>query len=150
MPEQTQPTIPGAAEIAAIASLLLGEAGWVMMKSAAYRFLRLEDLQWALVPALMASQFSRFHDNGVPVGFVAWARVSEEIDARIEAGDDVLKPEYWTSGDRHWLMIVLGPEGREQGLIDEVAKGPLKGKTFKYRRTVAGGARETVIVAPQP
>lgn len=138
------PIAPTQAQIAATASLIFGEAAWLLMKSPMYKHLFLADLEWALLPALMANQFKRFHSDGVPIGFIAWAKVSAEVDARLAAGFPKLQPQDWTSGEQYWLVIVLGPEGKENVLIDEVMKGPLQGKSVKFRRMNADGVWEVV------
>jgi cytolysin-activating lysine-acyltransferase len=135
---------PTQAQIAATASLIFGEAAWMMMKSPNHRHLFLADLEWALLPALQAHQFKRFHSQGVPVGFIAWAKVSPEVDARLTAGDGKLAPGDWTSGDIVWVVTMLAPQGMEKQLLAELVAGELKGMNFKVHNRRPDGSREVL------
>ena len=98
----------------------------VLMRDANFRNLRLADLEWLVLPAIMSGQFSLAHalaqpgaakseDGGtlVPVAVAMWARVSPAIDKALSESLDKpvrLKAGDWTSGDNVWPMAVAGDQ----------------------------------------
>lgn len=87
----------------------------LFMRSPQHKERSLEDLSWLALPAIMSGQFTlaegRVKSNGmmVPVAVITWARVSAEVDARLQAeGPAALRPEDWSSGDICWLMDAIG------------------------------------------
>jgi hemolysin-activating ACP:hemolysin acyltransferase len=124
------------------------QAVTVMMRDPNFRNLPLGDLEWLLLPPLMAGQF-RFGnmatqqpgDNQqaaqmVPVALALWARVSAEIDKTLSEKPD--KPARlplgeWVSGDRIWLMYVAGDPRAMPGFMKQLAKNQFKGQDVKLR-----------------
>ena len=99
----------------------------VMLRDANFRNLRLAQLEWLVIPPVMAGQWRlaqlkpeqvAIKDNGsresnivVPVAAALWANVSQEIDKRLSEGLDkplLLRPNEWVSGDIPWLVAVAG------------------------------------------
>ena len=124
----------------------------VLMRDPNFRQMRLADLEWLVLPPVMAGQFSlaqapspawpRQGQGGqeggvlVPVAVALWARVSAAIDkglsenldkpVRLRAGD-------WASGDNVWLMAVAGDQRAVPKFLEQLAKTEFKGQRVKMR-----------------
>ncbi len=64
-------------------SELLGQAAWVMMRSAPHRHLFVGDLEWLLLPPIACKQFRLWRRDNMPVAFASWALLSDEVEARL-------------------------------------------------------------------
>lgn len=144
----------------------------VLMRDRNFRQMRLADLEWLVLPPLMAGQFrlaqmpappqqggagsapgrlqggTKGKDGGVlvPVAAALWARVSATIDKQLsESLDKVvrLNPADWASGDNIWLMAVGGDQRVLPKFIDQLAKTEFKGQRVKMR---VRGPDNTVVV----
>src|SRR5215510_2623391 len=100
----------------------------VLMRDQNFRNMRIADLEWLVLPPIMAGQFRLAHmpapprpgepakptDKGgvlVPVAVALWARVSPQIDKGLSENLDKpvrLRTNQWASGDIIWLMAVAG------------------------------------------
>ena len=126
----------------------------VLMRDANFRNMRLSDLEWLVLPPVMAGQFSLAQapspharakgkagaeqEGGVlvPVAVALWARVSDAIDkglsesldkpVRLRAGD-------WASGDNVWLMAVAGDKNAVPKFLEQLAATQFKGQRVKMR-----------------
>ena len=114
-----------------------GEIVSLLMRSSSYKNYALTDLEWLVVPALLAGQFSvataQSKTNGLtaPVGLVLWASVSEEIDKRLSAAPGQpprLMPAEWKSGHILWVIVAAGDLRVVQGLLKQ-----LQGKQWSNR-----------------
>jgi cytolysin-activating lysine-acyltransferase len=131
----------------------------VLMRDANFRQLRLADLEWLVLPPIMAGQFSLAQapsplgrgqkgEGGVlvPVAVALWARVSDAIDKTLSESLDQpvrLGPADWASGDNIWLMAVAGDRRAVPKFLEELAKGEFKGQRVKMR---VRGPDNTVVV----
>lgn len=132
----------------------------VMMRDANYKNLRIADLEWLLLPPLLAGQckvaVSRYRKDGpiVPVAAALWARVSASIDKRLTENLDkppVLRANEWTSGDNIWLIALAGEKVALAGLLGDLQKTALKGKTAKFRAQKKDGTMSVQnLKAPPP
>jgi cytolysin-activating lysine-acyltransferase len=121
----------------------------VLMRDANFRNMRLSDLEWLVLPPVMAGQFSlaqapsphgraKGQDGGVlvPVAVALWARVSAAIDkglsenldkpVRLRAGD-------WACGDHVWLMAVAGDQRAVPKFLERLAETEFKGQRVRMR-----------------
>ena len=113
----------------------LGEAVMLLSRDPKWRHASLADLEWLLLPAISANQFMTLRgkvkdkdgkETGltIPVGLALWAKVSEEVDAKLKAQKDAgapfrLAPQDWKSGDIAWLMLSVGPEAIVEKLSEK-------------------------------
>ena len=119
-----------------------GEIVSVLMRSPHYRHYSLTDLEWLVVPPLLAQQFTlaeaRTKEGGIPapVGVALWARVSDEVDKKLVDNLDRpvrLRPDEWTSGDTLWLIDVVGAPEAVKAMIERMSEAVFEGKPFKLR-----------------
>jgi hemolysin-activating ACP:hemolysin acyltransferase len=93
-----------------------------LMSTARYRHQTISDLEHLVTEPLMRNRIaiasakpSDGLEQGQMVGLAYWAKVSEEVEAKIkeQIKNSVfpirLKPEEWESGDRLWLLDVVAP-----------------------------------------
>ena len=126
----------------------------VLMRDPNFRRMRLADLEWLVLPPLMAGQYrlaqapsplarakgkaAGAQDGGVlvPVAVALWARVSDTIDKQLMDNLDApmrLGPGDWASGDNVWLIAVAGDKRAVPTFLDRLAKTEFKGKRVKMR-----------------
>jgi cytolysin-activating lysine-acyltransferase len=141
----------------------LGQIVWLFDQSTLHRELKIKDLSSSIAPAILASQFrifrfgptpafaqsdpadflklgmSREGLEQLPLGLALWALLSEEAEARLEAGER-LSANDWTSGDRLWLVEMISPFATPENKLSEIMlldliNGPFKGRAFSLHRT---------------
>ena len=131
-----------AAAGAKLVSAAFGEITTLLMRAPGYKHYTLSDLEWLVIPPLLANQFTlaeaRSKETGLsaPVGIALWARVSEETDARLSASLETpvkLRPDEWQGGDILWLIDAVGPPKIVQALLQRLRTQDFKGKSFKLR-----------------
>ena len=127
----------------------------VLMRDPNFKKLTLADLEWLVLPPLMAGQFRLAHmqqpqpgnekqEAGmlVPVAVALWARVSPAIDKRLSENLDEavrLQPNEWASGDKLWLMVAAGDPRTVPSFVQQLEKTEFKDKQVKLRRRGADG-----------
>ncbi|MGH6690300.1 MAG: toxin-activating lysine-acyltransferase [Gammaproteobacteria bacterium] len=124
----------------------------VLMRDPNFRKLRLADLEWLVIPPIMAGQFRLAHamrptaaskadktpraSVSTPVAVALWARVSSEIDKGLSENLDKqvrLQPNQWASGDKVWLMAAGGDRRALPHFLKQLADDVLKGEHVKMR-----------------
>ncbi len=127
---------------AKLVSATFGEIVTLLMRAPGYRHYALSDLEWLVIPPLLANQFTlaeaRAREGGLtaPVGVALWARVSDETDARLASALDGplrLRPDEWQGGDNLWLIEAVGPPKIVQALLQRLKTHEFKGRRFKLR-----------------
>ncbi len=154
----------------------LGQIVWLLSQSPVHRELRIRELEWSIMPAVVHEQFrifrfgptpgldsvdpKSFGSAGVtkesleqlPLGVAIWAKMSAEAEAKLEKGER-LAPEDWRSGDRVWLVELIAPFATPENKMTEVMlldlmQGPFSGVPFNLHRTdPATGRRDKVHVS---
>jgi cytolysin-activating lysine-acyltransferase len=141
----------------------LGQVVWLMTQSPAHRELSIKQLEWAVMPALVAEQFRIFRFGPLPgldratvdklastgraigaieqlpLGVALWAKLSAQAEQRLEDGEP-LRAEDWKSGDRVWLVELISPFATPQNKLAEVMlldliHGPFRQTPFSLHRT---------------
>ena len=124
-----------------------GEVVAILMRSQNHRGLRLADMEWLVVPAVLTRQFviarakpqEDANAASVPIGVAFWARVSDEVDQRLATDGNVrLKPEEWNSGENHWLLEIVAPPKVAGAMLNELKRTTFAGRAFKVRRLQEG------------
>lgn len=140
----------------------LGQIVWLFSQSPAHKHLKIADLEWSVMPAVIHEQFRVFRfgplpDAGevtpdalapgmtregleqMPLGVALWGHLSEAAEAKVEAGER-LSAEEWKSGDRLWLLELITPFATPdnkltEAMLADLLQGPFKGKRFSLHRT---------------
>lgn len=168
-PKLTPP--PGAPRTVAEA---LGQIVWLLSQSALHRELKIKELEWSFMPAVLFEQFrvftfgplpganvdpKAFAQMGLtkegleqmPLGVAIWGKLSADAEARLEKGEK-LKAEDWRSGDRVWLVELISPFATPENKLSEamlldLMQGPFKATAFNLHRTdPKTGQREKIRV----
>ncbi len=120
----------------------------VLMRDPNFRNMRLADLEWLVLPPVMAGQFRLGHAMrpagktqqgagiSVPVAVALWARVSPDIDKGLSEALDKpvhLRPNQWASGDILWLMAAAGDPRAKPHFLKQLAETEFKGQHVKMR-----------------
>lgn len=149
----TRKLMPGAARESVRSHLAENFANVVavLMRDPGFKGLRIADLEWLVLPPLIAGQWrlaqSRVQKPGtkendaanslmVPVGIALWARVSPEVDRRLSETLDkplILTASEWTSGDIHWLIALAGDRKSMPAFVKQLETTVLAGKKVKLR-----------------
>jgi cytolysin-activating lysine-acyltransferase len=130
----------------------------LMMRDQKFKGLRMADLEWLVLPPILAGQWQvaqgmapapegtaggKLQGNvAFPVATALWARVSPEVDARLSAGVDkplVLKPEEWTSGTILWMIAIIGDPMYLKNFLTQMQSNVFKGQTVKIRGATPDG-----------
>ena len=119
-----------------------GEIVGMLMKQPGTKHQTLADLEWMVLPPLLANQVSvaeaqsKAQGFTSPVAVVLWARVSPEIDQRLTTQLDRpirLAPTEWSSGDIVWLIEANGEARALQALLQRLGKSRWQGRDVKFR-----------------
>ena len=154
----------------------LGQIVWLLSQSPIHRELKIKELEWSFMPAVLFEQFRVFRFGPLPgsenmdpaqfaklgltkegleqmpLGVAIWAKLSEEAEARLEKGEK-LKAEDWQSGNRVWLVEMISPFATPENKLSEamlldLIQGPFKTTAFNLHRTdPKSGRRDKVTVA---
>ena len=151
---------PGVARTVAEA---LGQVVWLLSQSPLHKELKIKDLEWSFMAAILHEQFRVFRfgplpgmENAdpksfapsgmtkegfeqLPLGVAIWARLSEAAEAKLEQGQR-LTLEEWNSGDRVWLVELISPFANKDNKLTEamlldLIQGPFKSIPFNLHRT---------------
>jgi cytolysin-activating lysine-acyltransferase len=140
----------------------LGQITWLFSQSTAHKQLRVGDLEWSVMPALVHEQFRIFRFGPLPgvedletrtlmpgftkeglermpLGVALWGELSAEAEAKVERGER-LKLEEWKSGDRLWLLELISPFATPENnlihyMLADLVQGPFANRRFSLHRT---------------
>ena len=76
----------------------LGQAVWLMTMSKAHRDLPIYEIEARVALPIFLRQFRLYSKDNQPVAFLTWASVSDEVKARLEAGEKRLAETDWQIG----------------------------------------------------
>jgi cytolysin-activating lysine-acyltransferase len=151
----------------------LGQVVWLLSQSPLHREMKLKDLEWSFMPAILNEQFRIFrfgplpqlgdadprelkiaglNKEGIeqlPLGVAIWAHLSEAAEAKLEAGQH-LDAADWRSGDRLWLVEFVTPFATPvnklgEAMMLDLMGGPFRDKSFYLHRTDPQSGRRDKI-----
>lgn len=138
-------------------SQAFGEIVWLIGQSPLHRNLRVADLDWLVMPAVLHKQFHLFREGTRPVGVALWAKVDAEgerklVEGLLQGGNQLSEPE-WAAGDRLWLVDLIAPfattrNRHREVMFADLLTGKLKGQAFRTMRIDSvTGQRNIVDIA---
>lgn len=98
---------------------VLGEIVWLMSQSARHKTFMIQDLEAAVMPAVLLRQFRIYYDTKTPAGVVLFARVNADTAARLDAGAPSLRPTDWQSGSQVRIVDIIAPFGGREDIEAE-------------------------------
>ncbi|EJL83623.1 ACP:hemolysin acyltransferase (hemolysin-activating protein) [Polaromonas sp. CF318] len=115
-----------------------------MLQQAANRHTLLSELEWRVMPALVLNQAKLYLKDEAPVAFVSWAKLSEEVAQRYQAGPHQLTLADWASGEQIWLIDVFTPYGGAQEVLRNLREKVFAGQVL--RQLVPVGSAQVKLV----
>jgi cytolysin-activating lysine-acyltransferase len=140
----------------------LGQITWLFSQSPLHQHLKIKDLEWSVMPAILLEQFRLFYFGPLPglknvkpeeflpgftkegleqmpLGVAFWGKLNEAAETKADRGER-LTAEDWKSGDRLWLLELITPFATPENKLAEamfadLLQGPFKGKRFSLHRT---------------
>jgi cytolysin-activating lysine-acyltransferase len=150
----------------------LGQITWLFSQSALHRHLKIADLEWSVMPAILHEQFRVFTFGpllgledmrpedlapgftregleNMPLGVALWGWLSVGAEAKVEAGERLDHGE-WKSGDRLWLLELITPFGTPENKLGELMfadllQGPFANQRLSLHRTDPASGRKDKI-----
>jgi cytolysin-activating lysine-acyltransferase len=149
-----------------------GQIVWLLSQSRIHRELKIKDLEWSFMPAVMNQQFRIFRFGPLPgadaskaappgldkkaieelpLGVAIWGKLSEEAEKKLEKGEHLVAAD-WNSGDRVWLIELVSPYATAENKLGEamlldLVQGPFRETRFFLHRTDAKtGKREKITM----
>ena len=132
----------------------------VLMRDQNFKNMRIADLEWLVLPPVMAGQFRLAHmpappapgrkaeagqKSGVlvPVAVALWARVLDRKSTRgcrkISTSPCALRSNQWASGNIIWLMAVAGDRRAIPKFLEQLKEKEFKGQEVKMRANAGEG-----------
>ncbi|WP_294770270.1 toxin-activating lysine-acyltransferase [uncultured Rhodoferax sp.] len=124
---------------------MLGEVVWLMAHSKLHKGWPMASIfQW-VVPALMHKQCRLYRRDGRPVAYVAWARMSKEVEEAYVLNPRSLNPKDWTSGERGWIVDWIAPFGDSPLVMKDLREGLFKDEVGRALRVKPGSDEMQII-----
>lgn len=134
MTEGTANTAAGTPQPPPTNMSMLGDVVWLMAHSKLHKEWPMVSIfQW-VVPALVHKQCRLYRRDGRPVAYVAWARMSKEVEEAYVLNPRSLNPKDWTSGDRGWLVDWIAPFGDSAMVMQDLREGLFKDEVGRALR----------------
>lgn len=97
----------------------LGLAVMLMLQDKVYSEMQVLCLKVWTEQAILHNQIRFFFNElGSPVGYVAWAYLTDEVERKFaEGGVSPLHPSEWNEGDRLWIMDFCSPRGHTADIV---------------------------------
>ena len=100
----------------------LGSICWLMLQSDLHHRYAMGDLVERIMPSLLCDQYRYYELNGEPVGFCNWARLTDEVEAKVCTGEYVLEPKEWVSGQNLWFMEFIAPFDNSSLIVNDLRR----------------------------
>lgn len=99
----------------------LGEIVWLMTQSPLHKHLKIGDLEWLLMPAILLNQFRLFRAGEQVVGLALWAYLTPEQAAEMGKTGKI-KPENWRHGTDVLQVVKDQQAGKKVELVEPEMK----------------------------
>lgn len=100
----------------------LGEVTYLAMQSPLHMRYSVAQLALFFVTPLRLGQCRVYRNKSGPVGFVAWARLSDAASADYTNDVRELTPLDWTSGTNLWFIEFLAPFGHSRRIVNDMRR----------------------------
>ena len=108
----------------------LGPVLLLYMQSSHRRYSFIGDLEWLLMPPLVAGQCKLFMKEEYPTSFISWAFLSKEAEQRLFQNGGKLRPEDWNCGDRLWIIDIIAPFGGVEHMLHDLQTTEFPGRVL--------------------
>ena len=111
---------------------VLGPVVWLYGRDNEKKHLTLADLDWAVQPPIILDQCRLFMSDKMPLGFITWAYISEDVHQRLLQGNTRLEPHEWKGGEHLWLIDIVTPFGQFDEMFAELKISTHLHSTMNY------------------
>jgi len=149
-----------AGALSKLVSAAVGDIALVMARHPSYKHFALADLEWMVLPPVLAGQYyvgeAQDQTTGAraPIACITWGRFSPEVEQRYGAPgprQPRLHPDDWTSGDQLWLVDIIGPAEAVATGLKALSAGPFKNAKVRVRKDASGADTDlTTLLAALP
>jgi len=99
---------------------VLGPALWLYARDPMKKYLFMGDIDWVLLPPVVLDQCRLYTKDELPCAFFTWARVNDQIDARLRTAHAKLAPHEWNCGNHIWIIDAVAPFGQLEDTLTEL------------------------------
>lgn len=149
-----------AGALSKLVSAAVSDIALVMARHPSYKHFSLADLEWMVLPPVLAGQYyvGEMQDQTTgaraPIACITWGRFSPEVEQRYSAPgprQPRLHPDDWTSGDQLWLVDIIGPPEAAAAALKTLSAGPFKNAKVRVRKDNSGADTDlTTLLAALP
>ena len=109
---------------------LMGEILSLMIASDFHQPYVIGDFATAILVPIHLNQFKLYKKNDVPIGFVSWAFLSDDISHQYGQGKYHLEFSDWRSGDHLWFVDFIAPYGHVRSIIRDLKSNVFSDKNI--------------------
>lgn len=109
----------------------MGPVIMLYMQSSHRRYQFISDLEWLLLPPLIAGQCKLYMKKEYPISFISWAFLDESTEKKMLQNGGKLRPEDWKSGDRLWIIDIVAPFGGVENMLKDIQKKEFPGQVVR-------------------
>jgi cytolysin-activating lysine-acyltransferase len=120
-------------------SQIMGDILFLMMKAPFYKHLFLNDFEWLVFPAVELKQMRIFRNEKMPLCYISWASINEDIESRLLNGVYKLRPMDWNSGDKIFIIDNINLTGQNTQFLKSLNETVFKDKEVKLFRPKKDG-----------
>lgn len=112
---------------------MLDQVLTLMAQTEPYRRMPIEAVVRCVMPPLALGQHMALHDDGVLVGYVSWAYMSQNIVDKFLECSYPVQAEDWSSGNVLVFMDFVAPHGHAK-ILHRACRDRFPNQKFRYAR----------------
>ncbi|HHL34760.1 MAG TPA: toxin-activating lysine-acyltransferase [Desulfobulbaceae bacterium] len=106
----------------------LGPVLLLYMQSSHRRYQFVADLEWLLMPPLIAGQCKLYMKKEYPISFISWAFLNQGAEKRLLQNGGKLRPDDWNCGDRLWVIDIVSPFAGVENMLRDLQINEFPGR----------------------
>lgn len=107
-----------------------------------HRDMTVMDIERCFFPPVAHGQCLVAIENDMPVGFMSWAFLSEDIATGFANRTRILQADEWASGDQVWIIDLIAPFGHCKEFVRFARDEQFAGQVVFASRNRPGGRRD--------
>jgi len=113
-------------------------------EQASTKYTFLSDLEWRIMPSLLLDQAKLYVRDEMPLAYVSWGKLSEEVAMRYRTAPHKLLPADWRCGEQVWLIDVFTPFGGATELLKDLREKVFPGQEIFQLGPVEDGLAKVI------
>ncbi len=102
------------------ASVIIGDVVRLMLALPTHKHMNLTDIVQRIVPAISLNQFRVLHKDDMPLAYLSWAKLSDDVEKGLRNTPLSLNPMDWSSGDNLWIVDRIAPSRVAEQALDDL------------------------------